>query len=69
METPVISNLSPSALSRAVFRILDSKKGKALPLLKPETQIHCVYEPKEADMAIKKTERNTINKRTMTKKL
>lgn len=30
---------------------------------------YCVYEPKEADIAIKKTEQNTINKRTMTKKL
>lgn len=33
------------------------------------TQIHCVYEPKEADIAIKKTEQNTINKGTMAERL
>lgn len=62
IEIPVISNLSHPTLSRAFSRILDSKKGKALPLLKPGTQKHCVYQPKEADIAIKKTEQNTINK-------
>lgn len=62
IEIPVISNLSRPTLSRAFSRILDSKKDKALPLLKPGTQKHCVYQPKEADIAIKKTEQNTINK-------
>lgn len=64
----MISNLSHSTLSRAFSRILDSKKGQAPPL-SPELKNTVVYEPKEADIAIKKTEQNIINKRTTTKKL